>query len=318
MLAFDGVRLMDVAGPLEVFDVAVALGCRYAVGVYAASETTTVRCSSGVTLAVHPRSALPDVPDTLLVPGGECLVRRSAPDDLTSVIRQYAAAARRTASICAGSFALATAGLLDGKRATTHWRHLDLFASRFPSIVVDRTSVYARDGSVWSSAGVVAGVDLALALVAEDYGTAMAHEIGKDMVVFSRRMDGHPQLSVAARTPRPKHPELDRLLQTINAEPARKYTLDSVGRQIGVSPRHLARLFSAQVGTSLREYVLSVRLETAVGLVLSGESFHSAARRAGLRDGSQVRDFLAGEGLAHGTLSEAAAEVRIASRSSSS
>jgi transcriptional regulator GlxA family with amidase domain len=161
-------------------------------------------------------------------------------------------------------------------------------------------------------------VDMALALVADDYGAAMAHEISKDMVVFSRRMDGHPQLSVAARTPRPKHPELDRLLQTINAEPARKYTLESVGRQIGVSPRHLARLFSAQVGMSLRDYVQSVRLESAVGLVLSGESFHSAARRAGLRDGAQVRAFLAGEGAAHCTISGDPAEVRIANRSSSS
>lgn len=150
-------------------------------------------------------SALRGTVDTLLVPGGECLVVDGADDNLVGAIREHSPHAYRTASICAGSFALAAAGLLDGRRATTHWRHLDTFAGRYPSVVLDRESVYARDGRIWSSAGVAAGIDLALALVADDYGAGIAHEIAKDMVVFSRRMDGHPQLSVAARTPRPKH-----------------------------------------------------------------------------------------------------------------
>jgi transcriptional regulator GlxA family with amidase domain len=142
---------------------------------------------------------------------------------------------------------------------------------------------------------VAVGIDLALALVVDDHGAAIAHEIAKDMVVFSRRVDGHPQLSVAARTPRPKHPELERLLQTINAEPASSYTLNGVSAQIGISARHLSRLFKAHVGCSMKEYVHAVRLEGAVGLVLSGEPFYAAARRCGLRDGSQIREFLASD-----------------------
>jgi transcriptional regulator GlxA family with amidase domain len=300
MIVFDGVRTLDVMGPIEVFDVARSLGCGYQVTLYASAETNSVRCSSGVTLAVSPLSRLRQRPDTLLVPGGEILVVPGPSEALVNAVRRHADRARRTASICAGSFVLATAGLLDGKRATTHWRHLDTFAARFPKVEVDRESVYTHDGAVWSSAGVAAGIDLALALVADDYGSVIAHEISKDMVVFSRRLDGHPQISVAARTPRPKHPELERLLQTVNAKPAATYTLGAVAAEIGLSTRHLARLFKAQVGCTLKDYVHAVRLEGAVGLVLAGESFHSAARRSGLRDAAQLRDyFLASDAQGH-------------------
>ncbi|HEY9265334.1 MAG TPA: AraC family transcriptional regulator [Mycobacterium sp.] len=293
MLVFDGARTLDVTGPLEVFDVAKALGCAYSVRLYSTADTTSVRCSSGLSLNATPASALPARVDTLVVPGGECLVTDGVPHHLQRVIRSQAADARRIASVCAGSFALASAGLLTGKRATTHWRHLDTFAARHPSTIIDRNSVYTRDGAVWTSAGVAAGIDLALALVSDDHGAGVAQEISKDMVVLSRRMEGHPQISVAARTPRPKHPELDRLLATVNADPAGHYELDTVAARLGISPRHLARLFKAQVGVTLHQYVHEVRLENAVGLVLAGESFHAAARRSGLSSGARVRDHLA-------------------------
>jgi transcriptional regulator GlxA family with amidase domain len=235
---------------------------------------------------------LPRDIDTLLVPGGECLLTDGIPGHLQQVIRKHAYRARRVASVCAGSFALGAVGVLDGRRATTHWRHLDTLAARHPTTVIERESVYTRDGAVWTSAGVAAGIDLALALVSDDHGAAVAQEISKDMVMLSRRMEGHPQISVAARTPRPKHPELERLLATVNADPAAHYELDTVAARLGISPRHLSRLFKAQVGVTLRQYVHDVRLESAVGLVLGGESFHAAAKRCGLRDGALVRDHL--------------------------
>ncbi|MDZ4268357.1 MAG: AraC family transcriptional regulator [Mycobacterium sp.] len=293
MLVFDGVRTLDVTGPLEVFDVAQALGCPYSVGLYSTADSTSVRCSSGLSLNAAPASELTMHVDTLLVPGGDCLVADGVPPHLQRVISAQAADARRIVSVCAGSFALASAGLLTGKRATTHWRHLDTFAARHPSTIIDRNSVYTRDGAVWTSAGVAAGIDLALALVSDDHGAGVAQEISKDMVVLSRRMEGHPQISVAARTPRPKHPELERLLATVNADPAGHYELDTVAARLGISPRHLARLFKAQVGVTLHQYVHEVRLENAVALVLAGESFHAAARRSGLSSGARVRDHLA-------------------------
>ena len=293
VLVFDGVRTLDVTGPLEVFDVARTMGCAYSVALYSCGESRTIRCSSGLSFDAAPASRLASGVDTLLVPGGDGLVAEGVPRPLQQLIRTHAPGARRVASICAGSFALGAAGLLDGRRATTHWRHLDTFAARHPSTIIERESVYTRDGEIWTSAGVAAGIDLALALVADDHGPDMAQQISKEMVVLSRRLEGHPQISVAARTPRPKHPGLERLMATVNADPAGHYELDAVAAQLGLSPRHLARLFKAQTGVTLRQYVYDVRLENAVGLVLAGESFHAAARRSGLRYGARVRDHLA-------------------------
>lgn len=293
MLVFDGVRTLDVTGPLEVFDVARSLGCAYTVTLHGYTDAGTVGCSSGLRLDAAPASALAANPDTLLIPGAERFVHEGVPHFARQLIRTRAAGARRVASICTGTFALAEAGLLDGRRATTHWRHLDTFATRHPSVIVERESVYTRDGEIWTSAGVASGIDLALALVADDHGADIAAEISKDMVVLSRRLEGHPQISVAARTPRPKHPGLERLMATVNADPAGQYELDNVAARLGLSPRHLARLFKAQAGVTLRQYVHEVRLENAVGLVLAGESFHAAARRSGLRYGAGVRDYLA-------------------------
>ncbi|WP_460358682.1 GlxA family transcriptional regulator [Mycobacterium sp. ZZG] len=291
VLVFDGVRTLDLTGPLEVFDVAQVLGCRYSVRLYSTSGTAAIRCGSGLSIHAATSPLPPDV-DTVLVPGGDCLVTGGVPAHLDQAVRSLAPAARRTASICAGSFALGAAGVLDGRRATTHWRHLEVFAARHPSTAIERDSVYTRDGNVWTSAGGTAAIDLALALVADDFGNAVAQDICKEMVLLGRRLEGHPQISAAARTARPKHPGLDRLMATIVVDPAGHYELDVVAAQLGLSPRHLARLFKAQVGVTLREYVDGIRLENAVGLVLAGESFHAAARRSGLRSGARVRDHL--------------------------
>lgn len=293
VLVFEGVRGLDVAGPLEVFDVAGGLGSAYSVAFYSTTEATAVRCASGLTLHTAPVSALAsEVIDILFVPGSERVVADGAPWHLVRTVRSHAARARRVASIGTGSFALAAAGVLDGRRATTHWRHLDSFAVRHPSVIVDRESVYICDGNVWTSAGAAAGIDLALALVCEDHGAAVAQDISKELVVLGRRLEGHPQISVAARTPRPKHPEIDRLLETVNVDPAGHYELDSVAAQLGISPRHLARLFKAQTGMTLRQYVHEVRMENAVALILAGESFRAAARRSGLHYGASVRTHL--------------------------
>lgn len=300
MLASDGVRTLDVTGPLEVFEMARTRGFDYAVSLHAYSDTSAIRCSSGLTLTAAPASLLEPAPDTMVVLGTESFVSECVPAQVREIVRTHAPTARRIAAIDAGSFALGAAGLLDGRRATTHWRHSDAFVTRHPSTIVDRESVFVRDDDIWTSAGSSAGIDLALALVADDHGTELAHDISKEMVVLSRRMEGHPQISAAARTPRPKHADLDRLMATVSADPAGHYELDVVAAQIGMSPRHLARLFKAQVGKTLRQYVYEVRLENAVGLVLAGESFHAAAQRSGLRYGARIRDHLE----AHRVLSE--------------
>lgn len=292
MLVFDGARTLDVTGPLEVFDQARTFGYDYSVALHTWGEAGTIRCSSGLTFDATPAARpAPDV-DTLVITGGESLVSEGVPVQLQQVVRDHVSRSRRVAAVGVGSFALGAAGLLAGRRATTHWRHLDAFAAMCADTIVDRESVFVRDGEVWTSAGAGAGIDLALALVADDYGADLAHQISKDLVMISRRMEGHPQLSVAARTPRPKHAVLERLLATIAVDPAGQYELDVVAARVGMSPRHLARLFKAQTGMTLRQYVHEIRLENAVSLVLAGESFHAAAQRSGLRYGARIRDHL--------------------------
>jgi transcriptional regulator GlxA family with amidase domain len=169
VLVFDGVRLLDVTGPLEVFDVATAIGVPYDV-IVCSPDGQDVTTSSGLRLGVQRRADQVAGVDTLVVPGGECLVEKAPPAALLTAITTLARTARRTTSVCAGSFALAAAGLLEGRRATTHWKHIATLARRFPELTVDEVSLYVRDGDVLTSAGVSAGIDLALALVEEGRG----------------------------------------------------------------------------------------------------------------------------------------------------
>ncbi|MFT4127037.1 MAG: DJ-1/PfpI family protein [Gordonia sp. (in: high G+C Gram-positive bacteria)] len=301
VLVDDGIRTLDVAALIEVIDVAKTLGYPYDISLYSISNSTSVECSSGLRFATAPISACPATIDTLVVVSSDHHIGQEMPQQAVDVMQSHAASSKRTAGVAGGAFVLAAAGLLDGRRATTHWRHLDELAARHPTIRIERDSVFVRDGSVWTSAGAAAGVDLALAFIADDHGADVAHEISKDMVLLSRRMEGHPQISAAARAPRPKHSGLERLMATISADPAGHYELDTVAADVGMSPRHLARLFKAQTGVTLRQYVYEVRLENAVDLVHAGESFTAAAKRSGLRYGARIRDHL----VAHQSLATA-------------
>jgi transcriptional regulator GlxA family with amidase domain len=288
MLVYDGVRLLDVTGPLEVFDVAITLGARYRV-VICSPDGQDITTSGGLRIGVTCRAdELPTV-DTLVVPGGECLVDRGPTTALIESIAHLAGDARRVTSVCAGSFALGTAGLLDGCRATTHWKHTAALGRRFPTVTVDAESIYVRDGRIVTSAGVTAGIDLALALVEEDEGDETAHAIARDLVVFMRRLGAQPQLSVPARTSRPRRTPLRTLCDEIAADPAADHSLPALAARAGMSERHLRRLFTAEVGRSPTAYVAAVRLEAALDLRRAGETAAAAARRSGLGSEQTLR-----------------------------
>jgi transcriptional regulator GlxA family with amidase domain len=288
VLVFDGVRLLDVTGPLEVFDVAITLGGRYRV-VICSPDGQDITTSGGLRIGVScPADELAAV-DTLVVPGGECLVDRGPSTALVASIAHLAAGARRVTSVCAGSFALGSAGLLDGCRATTHWKHTATLGRRFPTVTVDPDSIYVRDGRVLTSAGVTAGIDLALALVEEDEGDETAHAIARDLVVFMRRLGAQPQLSVPARTSRPRRTPLRTLCDEIAADPAADHSLPALAARAGMSERHLRRLFTAEVGRSPTAYVTAVRLEAALDLRRAGETAAAAARRSGLGSEQNLR-----------------------------
>ncbi|HEX4247142.1 MAG TPA: AraC family transcriptional regulator [Pseudonocardia sp.] len=287
VLVYDGVRLLDVTGPLEVFDVATAMGALYRVTV-CSPDGRDATTSGGLRLGVQCAATEVLDLDTLLVPGGEVLVG-GTPAAVLTAIRRLAPLARRVGSVCAGSFALGSAGLLEGRRATTHWRHTGTLARRFPGVSVDEDAIYVRDGPIITSAGVSAGIDLALALVEEDGSDELAHDVARDLVVFMRRLGAQPQLSVPARTPRPRRQPLRTLCDQIAADPAADHCLAALAARAGLSVRHLSRLFQAEIGCTPAAYVTSVRLEAATALLRSGETRATAARRSGLGSEETLR-----------------------------
>ncbi len=208
---------------------------------------------------------------------------------MVEAIPAFVASARRIASVCTGAFALAQAGVLDGRRATTHWRHTGVLARAHPKITVEPDAIYVRDGSVYTSAGVSAGIDLALALVEEDEGAHLAREVARDLVVFLQRPGGQSQFSVASRLPRPRHDPLRALLDDILADPAADHSLPAMATRVALSVRHLTRLFREHLDTTPAAFVETVRLEAAQSMLESGESVTGSARRSGLGSDESLR-----------------------------
>ncbi|WP_370965097.1 GlxA family transcriptional regulator [Amycolatopsis sp. cg9] len=290
VVLYDGVRLLDVSGPLEVFAEANAHGGRYRLST-ASPGGTDVRTNTGTRLgadldlaAADPRGA------TVLVPGGPEWARTIADAGLVAQIRRLADGAARTASVCAGAFALAAAGVLDGRRATTHWDLTDQLARRFPRVRVDGDAIFVKDGPVITSAGVTSGIDLALALVEEDLGAEVARLVAKHLVVFLQRPGGQSQFSVRLKTGRPRTELLRGVLDAVAADPAAPHTLGDLAARAGVSTRHLTRLFREELGRTPARFVEQVRLESAQQqLERTTDPLDVVARRAGFGTAETLR-----------------------------
>ncbi|MET9390062.1 GlxA family transcriptional regulator [Streptomyces sp. NPDC006624] len=258
---FDGVQSLDVSGPAEVFAGADLISP----GAYrirtASPDGAPVRTTSGLTLVPDTSLATAPAPDTLLVPGGTG-TRRPDPR-LVAWVREHGPRARRLVSVCTGAFVLAEAGLLQGRRATTHWAYCDTLARDHPSVAVEPDPVYVRDGHVATSAGVTAGIDLALALVEEDLGRDTALTIARHLVVFLRRPGNQAQFSaqLAAQTAR-REPLRD-VQRFIAERPDADLCVESLAARARLSPRHFARAFRAETGMTPGRYVDRVRLEHA-------------------------------------------------------
>lgn len=288
VVAYDGVRLLDVTAPLEVFTTAAGQGGGYTVTL-CSPDGLDVRTSAGTRLRVDAAAHRVRGAHTLVVPGSPDLPRRPWPEGLMEAVDALAGRSERVASVCTGAFVLAGAGLLEGRRATTHWRHAALLARAFPGIRVEPDAIYVRDGRVLTSAGVSAGLDLSLALVEEDEGSDLAREVARDLVVFLQRPGGQSQFSVAARTPRPSHDVLRPVLDAVAADPAGDHSAPAMAARAGVSTRHLGRLFRERLDSTPAAHVESVRLEAARALLEAGESVAGAAERSGLGSGESLR-----------------------------
>lgn len=294
-VAFPDFQMLDVTGPLEVFSQATRLlearGARggYALGVHAA-RGGSLRSSSGLALAARPLAEAPARPDTLLITGGRG-VREAVQDRaLVAWIRRRAAAASRVASVCTGAFLLGAAGLLRGRRVTTHWEATELLARACPDATVEPDRIWVKDGRVYTSAGVTAGIDLALALVAEDHGRALALEVARQLVVFLKRPGGQSQFSSALAVQVADREPIAELLAFVEEHLAADLTVPVLARRAAMSPRNFARRFSEQLGTTPARFVLGVRLAAARRrLEESTQGLERIAEQTGLGSADSLR-----------------------------
>jgi transcriptional regulator GlxA family with amidase domain len=270
ILAFPEVQSLDITGPLEVFAGAQtlieALGRDdrgYEVSVLS-HDGNLLRTSSGLQIIPHGSfSESPRPLDTLVVAGGYGSHAESKDIATLEWIARTSKRARRTASVCTGAFLLAAAGLLDGRRATTHWSAAKELAKRYPSVRVDPEPIFLRDGPIWTSAGVTAGMDLALALVEEDLDRDAALAIARQLVLFLRRPGNQSQFSATLAAQEPLREPLRDVRRHILENLAGELSVEALAQRTHMSPRHFARLFRAETGVTPARYVDSIRLEAA-------------------------------------------------------
>jgi len=298
LVAFPDVQVLDVTGPLEVFANAnrrlEALNDRrsprYTVEI-AAREAGPLRTTSGIELVAS--RALRDVRgpiDTLLVAGGDGTRAALRDRALVDFIRRAAGRARRVASICSGTFLLAEAGLLDGRRATTHWAACAELAERYPKIHVETDPIFVRDGKMWSSAGVCAGMDLALALAEQDHGRELALTVAQWMVLFLKRPGGQSQFSVGLAAQATEHERIRELQAWAQAHLASDLGIAKLAKRVAMSPRNFARVFAREVGETPARWVERARVEAARrALEESDDGVEAIASRCGFGTAETMR-----------------------------
>src|ERR1700742_520878 len=294
VLIFPGFQLLDAAGPISVFEIA----SRFA-GAAASTEIVpsirilaatpgAVRSSSGVEMVARglkPSGAI----TTLIVAGGEGVRTAARCDKTLAFVKAMAQRGVRVASVCSGAYILAEAGLLDGRRATTHWRRTRHFLSAYPKVKLEPDRIFVRDGNVWSSAGISAGIDLALAMVADDLGEEVAQKTARQLVLYHRRSGGQSQFSSLLELKAPSG-RFGPLLSWAREHLDAPLTVEDLAEQAGMSSRHFARAFIAETGSTPSKAVERLRVVVARQRVQSsGEAIERVAETTGFRDPERMR-----------------------------
>lgn len=292
VLALPGVQLLDVSGPLDVFAQAnVEAGRQVYTLQVVACEPGPIHSSSGARL-------LPDLVagepgqrfDTLLVAGAPDAARMQLNNTLLAWIRDCAGQSRRFGSVCTGAFALAASGLLDGRRVTTHWAAAQALAQRYPSLSVEEDALYVRDGKLRTAAGVTAGLDLALMLVEEDLGREIALRVAAQLVMFFKRPGGQLQFSRKGEAQPAGRSVLQQVQRWVAANPQLALTVEALAEHAGLSPRHFARLFHAEVGVTPAAWVESARVAAARALLeVGGDAPKQVAAKCGFANADTLR-----------------------------
>ncbi|MDX6726329.1 MAG: hypothetical protein QOK49_1134 [Baekduia sp.] len=294
VLAVDQTQALDVIGPVEVLDAASRIvqnagrGAGYVVEVVTPGGGA-VTLSNGLTLSAGPLPGPRARFDTIVVAGGAGVRHLTAEDESIAWLRAAAPRARRVASVCTGAFALATAGLLEGRRATTHWAYCGSLAGEHPGIDVDSEPIYVRDGAVWTSAGVTAGMDLTLAMVEDDLGRAVALEAARWLVMFLKRPGGQAQFSAGLAAQTAAREPLRELQGWVAGHLDADLSVPALAARACLSERHFARAWRAETGLTPAAYVEALRVEHARALLEDGQAVDAAARAAGFGSAEVLR-----------------------------
>nr|WP_232001871.1 GlxA family transcriptional regulator [Mycobacterium sp. 852014-52450_SCH5900713] len=288
IVVFDDVTLLDVAGAGEVFVEANRFGADYELKI-ASVDGRDVTTSIGSRLGVTDSIASIESADTVLVAGSDHLPRRPVDPALVEAVRSVATRSRRMASICTGSFILAQAGLLSGRRATTHWNETRVLARAFRDVTVEPDAIFVRDGNVFTSAGISSGIDLALALVEMDYGTELVRNVARWLVVYLKRAGGQSQFSVLVEADPPPQSPLRAVIDAVAADPAANHSVKSLASRASLSTRQLTRLFQSELGMTPARYVELVRIDFARAALESGRSVSETAGIAGFGSNETLR-----------------------------
>lgn len=299
LVAFPGVQILNIAGPMEMLRGAWSAVRERRPGSYAEPPYTTrviahapapLASSCGLKLVADQTFADPaPIVDTLIVAGGE--VENALADPvLMEFVREAAPRARRVVALGAGTFILARAGLLEGRRATTHWRHCEPLAREFPGVVVERDLVFVKDGNLFTGAGTTAAMDLAAALIEEDFGRDVALAVARDKVMSLKRPGDDPQISAHLSAQSVTHPQLAPLLDWLVRSPGEDVSVERMAERAAMSARTLTRLFRSELGTSPGKFVENARVEMARRLLEeSNLRLDAIARRCGFGSEDRMR-----------------------------
>uniref|UniRef100_Q47H55 Transcriptional regulator, AraC family with amidase-like domain n=1 Tax=Dechloromonas aromatica (strain RCB) TaxID=159087 RepID=Q47H55_DECAR len=284
-------QLLDVAGPVAAFEAAN----EQAPGSYqvrlCSQQGGLVASSSGIALPTQSFGAtdtLAQAGGTLLTVGGHGINAASEDPVILEFLRTRAVQAERLASICSGAFLFAAAGLLDGKTVTTHWKRSNDFRRRFPGVQLEADRIYVNDGRVWSSAGITAGIDLALALIATDLGEQVARQVARQLVVYYRRPGGQSQYSALLELSGGRG-RFAELLDYIRSHLDQPLSVEDLAARACMSPRHFARSFTAETGTSPARAVERLRVEAAASELENGGAVQTTARHCGFTNPETMR-----------------------------
>jgi transcriptional regulator GlxA family with amidase domain len=288
VLIFPDFQLLDAAGPISVFEIANRLAKTDVPIRVMAADPGPVRSTSGAEMLAR-KFGPPSAITTLIIAGGEGVEAAARNACTANFVKAVAKRGTRVASVCSGTFMLAETGLLDGRRATTHWQRTRQFLITYPQVKLEPDQIFVRDGNIWSSAGITAGIDLALAMVAEDHGDDIVEKTARQLVLYHRRSGGQSQFSSLLELKAPTGrfgPLLTWARENLDA----KLTVEDLAERAGMSARHFTRAFIAETGSTPSKAIERLRIEVARQRVQSSsEAIERVAEITGFRDPERMR-----------------------------